>query len=60
MQVTLILKTKAANWANLAVMTSINRMARDFGHLYYPESADTVKYIWKNIFICIIKEQCSN
>jgi hypothetical protein len=35
-------------------------MAWDFGDDYYPELADTEKYILKNIFICIIKEQCSN
>jgi hypothetical protein len=35
-------------------------MAREFGDYYYPEFADTVKYILKEIFICIIKEQCSN
>jgi len=60
MQLTFILKTKAAYWANLAVMISINRMARHFGHYYYPEFADTAKYILKDIFICIIKQQCSD
>jgi hypothetical protein len=34
-------------------------MAWDCGDYYYPELADTVKYILNNIFICIIKEQCS-
>ena len=60
MQLTFILKTKAAYWANLAVMISINPMARYFGDYYYPEFADTVKYILKDIFICIIKQQCSD
>ena len=41
-------------------MTSIDRMGRHFGHYYYPELADTVKYILKDIFICIIREQCSD
>jgi len=60
MQLTFILKTKAAYWANLAVMISINRMVWHFGDYYYPEFADTVKYILKDIFICIIKQQCSD
>jgi hypothetical protein len=41
-------------------MTSIDQMAWDFGDDYSPELTDTVKYIWKDIFICIIKEQCSD
>jgi len=60
MQLTFILKTRAAYWENHALMTSIDRMARHFGDYYYPEFADTVKYILKYIFICIIKEQCSD
>jgi len=35
-------------------------MAWHIGEYYYPELADTVKYILKDIFICIIKEQCSD
>ena len=42
------------------MMTSIDRMARHFGDYYYPEFADTVKYILKDILICIITEQCSD
>jgi len=45
MQLRFILKTTAAYWANMAVMTNIDRMARDSGDYYYPELADTVKYI---------------
>jgi hypothetical protein len=41
-------------------MTSIDRMARHFGDYYYPEFADTVKYISKCIFIYIFTEQCSD
>jgi len=41
-------------------MTSIDRMVQHFGDYYYPEFADTVKYIWKDIFICIITDQCSD
>jgi len=60
MQQTFILKTRAACGANLAVMTSINQMARQFGDCYYPEFADTVMNILKDIFIRIIKEQYSD
>jgi len=60
MQLTFGLMTRAAYWVNLAVMTSIDWIARHFGDYYYPELADTVKYISKDIFICIIREQCSD
>jgi len=60
MQLTFMLNTRAVYWENLAVMTSIDRMARHFGDYYYPEFADSIKYISKDIFICIIKEQCSD
>jgi hypothetical protein len=35
-------------------------MAWHVGDYYYPEFVDTVKYISKDIFIYIIKEQCSD
>jgi len=60
MQLVYILKTRIPDWANVAVMTSIDQMARRFDDYYYPEFTDTVKYILKDIFICIIKEQCSD
>jgi hypothetical protein len=41
-------------------MTSIDRMAQHFGGYYYPVLTDTVKYILKCIFICIITEQCGD
>ena len=41
-------------------MTSIDQMPCDFGDYYYPEFMDTVKYILKDIFLYIIKEQCSD
>jgi len=59
MQLTFILKTRAADWENLAVMTSIDRIAWNFGESSYPELADTVQYVLKDISIYIIKEQCS-
>jgi len=60
MQLTSILQTTAAYWANLTVKLSIDQMEQDFWVYYYLQLADTLKYIWKNIFICIIKEQCSD
>jgi len=44
----------------LAAMTSSVRMAWHFGNYYYPEFADTVKYISTDRLLCIIKEQCSD
>ena len=41
-------------------MTSIDWKEQDFGVYYYLQLADTVKYILKDIFICIIEEQCSD
>jgi len=60
MQLTSILRTRAAYWANLQVMTSFDSNERDFGVYYYLQLADTVQYILNDIFICIIKEQCSD
>jgi len=57
MQWTSILQTTAAHWANLTVKMSIDRMERDFWVYYYLQLVDTLKYILKDIFICIIKEQ---
>jgi len=45
---------------DLQVMTSIDRKAQDFVDYYYLQSVDAVKYILKDIFICSIKEQCSD
>jgi len=33
---------------------------RNFEYFHYLQLADTLKYILKGIFLCIIKEQCSN
>jgi len=60
MQLTSILQTTAANWANLAVKMSIDRMEWDFWVYYYLQLADNLKYILMDIYICIIKEQCSD
>jgi hypothetical protein len=54
------LKTRVPYGENLAVMTSIDRMAWHFDDCYYPEFTDTVKYISKDILTCIIKVQCSD
>jgi len=58
MQLTSILQMTAANWANLTAKMSIDWMKRDFWEYYYLQLADTLKYILKDIFGCIIKEQC--
>ena len=39
---------------------SIDRMEQVFGVYYYLQLADTLKCILKDIFICIMKEQCSD
>jgi len=58
MQLTSIVQTTAAYWANLTVKMSIDRMERDFWVYYYLQLADTLKYILNDTVICIIKEQC--
>jgi len=60
MRLTSILKMRAADWVNLQGMTIINQKERDSRVYWYLQSADTVKYILKDIFLCIIKEQCSD
>ena len=57
MQLTSILQTTAANWANLTVKMSIDWMKRDCWVYYYLQLADTSMYISMDIFICIIEEQ---
>jgi len=47
MWLTFILKTRAADWAILQLMTSIDRKTRDFGDYYF-------------IYLCIIKEPHSD
>jgi len=56
MQLTSILQTRAAYWANLQVKTSIDWKARDFCVYYYQQLADTLKYVLNNTFICMIEE----
>jgi len=60
MQLTSILQMTAAYWANLAVKMSIDRMEWVFGVYYYQQLVDNLKCISKDIFICIINEQCSD
>jgi len=47
MQLTFILKARAADWAILQLMTSVDRKTWDVGDYYY-------------IYICIINEQRSD
>jgi len=60
MQLTSILKTRAAYWANPQEMTNTVGKKQEFGLYYYLQLVDTVRDIVKDIFICIIKEQCSD
>jgi len=60
MQLTSILQMTAAYWENPTVKMSIDGMEQDFWVYYYLQLADTLMYILKDIFICIIKEQCSD
>jgi hypothetical protein len=60
MQLTSILKTEAAYWVNLPVMMTIDLQEQEFQAFDYLQLADTVKYVLKDIFICIIKAQCSD
>jgi len=60
MQLTSILKTRAACWANLQVTMTNDRKEWDFGVYYYLQLVDSVMYILKDIFMCIIKAQCSD
>ena len=60
LQLTSILKTRTSYWVNLEAMMSLDRTARDFGDYYYLQLVDTVKYILRDILICIIKAQCSD
>jgi len=60
MQLTSTLKIRAANGANLQVMTNIDRKPPDFGDCYHLQFENTGKYILEHIFTCIIKEQSSD
>jgi len=60
MQLTSILQPTAVDCGNLTVKTCIDGMELDSWVYYYLQLADTLKYILKDIFICIIKEQCSD
>jgi len=55
MQLTSIVQMRVAYWANHQVVMSIDRQKRNFWVYYYLQLADTLKYISKGIFICIIK-----
>jgi len=60
MHLTLILKTKVAYWANLAVTMTNDTKEQDIWAYYYLQLADTVQNILKDICIWIIREQCSD
>jgi len=58
MQLTSILHTTVANWANQTVKIMSDWLKRECSVYYYTQLADILKYILKDIFICIIKGQC--
>jgi hypothetical protein len=60
MQLSAILQMTAANWVTLEVKMSIDQMQWDLWAYYYLQLLDTLKYIWKDILTCIIKQQCSD
>jgi len=60
MQLTFIFQIRAAYWVNLEVRMSIEWKEQDVWVYYYLQLADTVNCILNDIFICIIKEQCSD
>jgi len=60
MQLVSILQMTAAYWGNLQVKPSVDRKEWDLCAYSYLQSADTLKYIFKDIFICIMNEQSSN
>jgi len=55
MQLTSILKTKAAYWANLQVMMSMDWKKPDFGVYYYLQLADTVNIFWRMYLYVLLK-----
>ena len=59
-QLTSILQVTAAHQANLTVKMSIDRIEQTFGGYEYRQLSDTLKYILKDTFVCIIKKQCSD
>jgi len=60
MQLTATWHMTVVFWANLTVQTSIEAMEWYYGVYYFPQLAHTLEYILKDLFICIIKEQCSD
>jgi len=60
MELTSIVQTRAAYWANLQMEPSIDRKEWDFWVDYYLQLRNILMYILKNLFICIIKEQCND
>jgi len=60
MQQIFILQMRATYWANLQVRMSVDWKEQDFWVYYDLQSANTVKCNLMDIFIGIIKEQCSD
>jgi len=60
MGLTSILQMKAAYWGNLGVKMSIDQQEQHIWVYYDLQLADIFKYILKDIYVCVIKEQCSD
>jgi len=45
---------------NQVVVTSSDPMAQHCGDYFYLEFMDTVKHIFKDVFVGIMKEQCTD
>jgi len=59
-QLTSNVQKRAPCEVNMQVVISIDREEWDFWVYDYLQLADTLKYILQDIFICILKEQCSD
>jgi len=59
-QLTSILKSTAADWVKLQVEMNMDHQESDFRVKYHLQLPDTLQYVLKDLFICIIKEQCSD
>ena len=60
MQTTSILQTRAAYQATGYVELNIDQKEQHFWLYYQQQLADTLKYILKDLFVCIVKEHCSD
>jgi len=60
MQLISIMQMRAEYWSNLQVRTTIDSKKRDLWVYYQLHVADTLQYNLNNIYVGIIKKQCSD